>query len=98
MEPYHVYIILICLACAFVGAGIAEKKGQRLVGFLLGLFFGPLGVVFSFFISDVRGQVCRACKKTSPQNASFCAHCGTSFSDDLSVECPFCKREFKVTT
>lgn len=98
MEEQYVFIILTCLVCAFVAAGIGERKGQRSIGFALGLFFGPLGVVFALFLSDVRGQVCRVCKKTNPKNTSFCAHCGTSFLDDLSVECPFCKREFKVTT
>ena len=97
MEENLVYIILICLVCSFIAAAIGERKGQRSIGFALGLFFGPLGVVFALLLSDISGQVCRACKKKSPINNSFCAHCGTSFSDDLSVECPFCKREFKVT-
>jgi hypothetical protein len=97
MENYHVFIILVCVVCAIIGAGIGERKGQRSAGFALGLFFGPIGVLFTLLLSDARGQVCRICKKTSSKNTSFCAHCGNSFSDDLCVECPFCKREFKIT-
>ena len=98
MELNYVLIIFVCLVCAFIAAAIGERKGQRSVGFALGLFLGPIGVVIALLLTDSRGQICRLCNKSSPRNTSFCAHCGASFLDDVTVECPFCKREFKITS
>jgi len=98
MDSDIITIVAICVVCAFVSAWIGEKKGRRSDGFILGLLFGPLGLIITICMADIRGEVCRICKKKNPKGVSFCAHCGTSFSDDLSVECPYCKREFKVTT
>jgi hypothetical protein len=41
-----VSILLIWLMCAVAGAMIGSSKGETATGFVLGLLFGPFGMLF----------------------------------------------------
>lgn len=90
-----VIIILVGIACAFFAAKIGERKGNRRDGFILGLLFGPLGVLFAFLLDDKRASTCPRCKKQNIQTNMFCCHCGTDMHRKV-IMCPHCSKVIKL--
>jgi hypothetical protein len=43
-------VILVWLLCAFTGGMMGDLKGVPGLGFLLGLLFGPFGILFAFLL------------------------------------------------
>ena len=85
-------IVLTWLACAFLGAVIAQQKQAGIAGLFLGLIFGPLGVLAAFAL-DWRLQ-CYKCLGRLEGRASVCPHCRTELG---WVWCPQTAR-WTVTT
>jgi hypothetical protein len=97
MESDHVFIILGCVVCAFIGAWIGEAKGRRSAGFFLSLLLGPLGILITCFLpAEEKRSLCHRCKKQVTMGSPFCPSCGADQRGDMTVECPFCKREFAI--
>lgn len=69
-------IILIWLVCAVLGAVIGSSKGEAGSGFVAGLIFGPLGLLFALASSGNR-MPCPACKESINKKATICPHCKT---------------------
>lgn len=69
------FIIPGFIACACVAAYVGSFKGQALIGFVLGLFLGPLGI---FTISITKGNRldCPWCFRWVDARATACPHCG----------------------
>jgi len=73
----HMDLTLIAagwVACALLGAIVGSAKQSSGAGFVLGLLFGPLGVIAAFAM-DGRRQ-CPACAARLNQGARKCAACG----------------------
>jgi hypothetical protein len=65
--------ILLWIACSVLAAFIASAKGgNTLLAAALGLFLGPIGVLFAFFIG---GKLCPACKSRIHKDATRCPRC-----------------------
>ena len=64
--------------CAFLGALIASRRKASLGGFVLGLLFGPLGVVAAFAL-DGRDQ-CPKCGTRLDSNGEICPSCKTELA------------------
>lgn len=75
--------ILIWIACALIGAVIGSKKGEAGSGFLIGLVFGPLGVIFALLSTGNR-KPCLHCKEPIHKNAAICPHCRTALSTQVA--------------
>lgn len=60
----------------WIGVGVGEIKKRRDAGAILGLIFGPIGVLAAFFLED-RRRKCPACKLPIPDDAIRCGHCCT---------------------
>ena len=85
--------VIFWILCGVVGAMIASSKGGNgLIGFLLGLFLGPIGVIISFFVGSPAGQVaksvasglmkkCPRCAEAVLPDAQVCKHCGHEFGE-----------------
>lgn len=73
----EVFIILIidAIICAILGAIVASNKNAIGGGFILGLLFGPLGVIVAFTL-DNRPK-CPKCLSRLERNAEICCHCQT---------------------
>lgn len=65
---------LLWILFAIVAALIGSPKGQGVLGFILGLLFGPLGVLIMLFTKGSKRE-CPYCKELVKQNATVCAHC-----------------------
>lgn len=87
-------IVGIWLVCAILGAVICEGKGRSLaLGLLLGLLFGPIGLIICGVFSkdevalEERAlqegtiKACPACAETVRHNARICRYCGHEFEE-----------------
>jgi hypothetical protein len=66
-------VLLAWLGCAFLGAVVGGRRNAAGFGLLLGLFFGPLGVLCAFAL-DGRPQ-CPCCRTRLEGRASVCPAC-----------------------
>lgn len=66
--------VLFWFICAMLAGAIGGKKGEGGIGFLVGLFFGPFGVLFAI-LSSGKLIKCRFCKERIDKEASICPHC-----------------------
>lgn len=69
--------VLLWLICAVIAAAIGGSKGEAGSGFLIGLVFGPLGVLFALLSSGNRVP-CPHCKERMQKGAKVCPHCRTA--------------------
>jgi hypothetical protein len=85
------------VVCAFIGAWIGEAKGQRSAGFFLSLLLGPIGILITCFLpAEEKKTHCCHCKKQIATGSPFCPSCGADQRGEVTVECPYCKREFQI--
>lgn len=65
------------ILCAIAGATIGASKGVAFLGFLLGLVFGPFGIIFAA-ISRGNRRDCPACLSKIHPQATVCPVCKKS--------------------
>ena len=69
--------VVIWVICAIIAAAIGGKKGEAGSGFLIGLVFGPIGVLFALLSTGNR-KPCPFCKEQINKKAEICPHCRTA--------------------
>lgn len=88
-----------CFLCAIIGAVIGKSKGHGFMGFMLGLFFGPIGLIIIAVMrpaqSKSRGEELNV--EIIPENKktyATCPYCKTGFyyNSDDKPKCPMCTR------
>lgn len=67
-------IVFVWLAFAIISAMVGSKKGEGLLGFIVGLLFGPFGLLFVIFSKGNRKD-CPFCKEPMNKDATVCPHC-----------------------
>ena len=67
-------IYVIWILSALIAAAIGAKKGEGILGFIIGIIFGPLGVIFALLSKGNRVK-CPACKELINKDASRCPKC-----------------------
>ncbi len=82
------------LLCGFVAASIYKNKGRSPgVAFIVGLLFGPIGVLLALLTSaDTKGVQQRALQSGEMRK---CLHCAELVKSDARV-CRYCQRELTV--
>ena len=71
---FYCGVIINWIVMGVIGGMIGNPKGMGFVGFLLGLFLGPLGIIV-VQISDGDRRECPFCKKRIDKNATVCPYC-----------------------
>lgn len=66
--------LLIWLLFGIVAAMIGKQKGEGLSGFILGILFGPIGILIVLFGKGNR-KTCPACKELIHKDATRCPRC-----------------------
>jgi hypothetical protein len=69
-------ILAVWLFFGIVAALIGQRKGEGCLGFIVGVLFGPFGLLFVIFSSGNR-MACSACREKIHKDASICPHCRT---------------------
>jgi hypothetical protein len=69
-----VEFILFWLLCPILCAAIGSRHGEGLLGFVCGLIFGPLGIIF-VLLSKGNRKHCPFCKELVNKKATVCPHC-----------------------
>lgn len=77
-------ILSVFLIFALLGMKAQYDRGGSLVmGFIVGLFLGPIGVLVAMYSG---GRRCEACRKYGiPRGATKCARCGTAVAARVLV-------------
>lgn len=87
METMYAAPLLFALVCWAIG----HNKGRDVFGLLLGLFFGPIGLIVILLASDPR-EKCPHCGGYVNKNVTCCCHCGRELVARRvpKVTCPMC--------
>ena len=62
------------LGCGIIAALIASKKGEGCLGLIVGMLFGPLGIIIAIFSKGDRIP-CPFCAELIRNVAKVCPHC-----------------------
>ena len=65
---------MIWIFCIIAATMIGNRNGEGGTGFLLGLLFGPFGVIFSLLLKGDR-RACPFCAELIKKKAKVCPHC-----------------------
>lgn len=66
--------VVIWLLCGVVAGMIGSKKGEGCLSFIVGVLFGPFGILFAA-LSKGNRQTCPHCKEQVHKDAVVCSHC-----------------------
>lgn len=77
--PYSIVAIL----CALVGGALASRREAFHQGMVLGLVFGPFGLIAALLVEGREG--CPACHEAVSGGAFLCPHCRTALIWDSSA-------------
>ena len=66
--------VMIWLLCGIVAAMIGQKKGEGCMAFIIGVLFGPFGILFAL-LSKGNRVTCPHCRETVHKDATVCPHC-----------------------
>jgi hypothetical protein len=71
-------IFLLWLLCGLIAGTIGKRKGEGFFAFIIGLIFGPFGIIFAL-ISRGNRRTCPYCKELIHKDAIRCPHCQKEF-------------------
>lgn len=67
--------VVLWLLSIIITTYIGAKKGNAVAAFFVGLFFGPLGIIFAALSGDKHRHPCPYCRELVKDGASICPHC-----------------------
>lgn len=68
--------VIFVVICGVTGGVMAKHKNNAFNGFVLGLAFGPIGLVMAAYLTDRTREPCTRCKELIKKNARVCPFCG----------------------
>lgn len=102
MQPLSIGLGLWWVACAGLGSYVSAEKGRGPAeGFVLGLLFGPLGVVVALLLPTVATLYPRLAAEEKGQVLFDCPTCGRALSASREhggqlLNCPRCRSRLEV--
>jgi len=73
VEVFAVYLVIIAPLCGMIAAIVQSNRGGSVIfGFLVGLLFGPFGIVASLISG---GRPCPHCRSLIHPKATRCPKC-----------------------
>lgn len=99
MAALILIFVVDAIACGIAGTMIGSKKQAGAEGFLLGFFFGPIGLVLAILVRGDR-QPCPYCRELVHPAATRCPWCvGEIIHTQRSADtkkCPACAETIKL--
>lgn len=84
---------IIWFMCGMIGAAIMSARSHSsATGFVLGVIFGPLGVLIASVLALQPAQAANTAEMMGQQDRRPCPHCAEMIMRDAKV-CRFCGRE-----
>jgi len=74
---------------------IGSKKGEGLLGFIVGFLLGPIGLLMTI-LSKGNRETCSFCKESIHKDATVCPHCQKEIEKMYVICCPSCKKNGEV--
>ncbi|NWK96534.1 zinc ribbon domain-containing protein [Sphingobium lactosutens] len=85
--------VIIWLICGGIAAMIASSKGGNgAIGFVVGLLFGPFGIIAAFFMGNEQKA---DANKIASGDSKKCPRCAELVKPDALV-CKHCSHEFQA--
>lgn len=81
--------VMFWVMCAIGAAAIGGRRNRAGTGFVLGLLFGPFGMLFSLLIQGNR-SLCPHCKELVHEQATICPHCRREMQRQAARAAPLC--------
>ena len=74
------------IICGAIAGSIYKQKDRSFgTGCLVGVLFGPLGIIFAL-VTPTAGIKCPFCAETIKYEAVVCRHCGREVPEDIPRE------------
>lgn len=73
-------LVLFWVCCGLIASIVGAKKGEGVIGFIVGFVFGPIGLLLVIASKGKDGWRCRFCKEGVHKDATVCKHCGSSLA------------------
>ena len=74
MNDFELGIVLLWIFCGLVAAAIGARKREGCLAFIIGVGFGPVGILIAL-ISKGKRERCPYCKKFIDNEATVCPYC-----------------------
>jgi len=75
--------ILGWLLCGLIAGAIGKRKGEGFLSFIIGIIFGPFGILFAL-ISKGNRINCPYCKELVHKDAIRCSHCQKDLPEKIN--------------
>jgi hypothetical protein len=76
-------LILGWLLCGLIAGAIGKRKGEGFLSFIIGIIFGPFGILFAL-ISKGNRINCPYCKELVHKDAVRCSHCQKDLPEKIN--------------
>jgi hypothetical protein len=87
--------LIFWMLCGIVATIIGSKKGEGVLGFIVGFLLGPVGVLMAILSKGDR-KSCSFCKESIHKKATVCRYCQKAIEQMLIIRCPSCRKEGQV--
>jgi len=67
-------LMIFWISCSLLAAFIGSQKGEGLVSFVLGIVFGPIGLLIAISGKGNR-RTCQYCRELINNQAVICPYC-----------------------
>jgi hypothetical protein len=68
-------LVPVWFLCGIIAAAIGSKKGEAAIGLIVGLIFGPLGILFVILSTGRHRKTCPLCMERIHRDAVVCPRC-----------------------
>lgn len=77
-------LVLIWICFGLIASIVGSKKGEGVIGFILGSLLGPIGLLIVIASKGKDGWRCSFCRELVHKDATVCKHCNSALAQSCS--------------